>query len=264
MLTASCPDYSLIKKKIALILQLPTVPDVQGAMAKVMAATGTRSSVGPLERITNCPSEGRYGAMVRRYTRPHTPMTVVEVGINKGYLIAEVLHALGFRGPKTKKGSALFNALNDTNTKALRKEASKLSKFAVDGIFSQLCGACRDCTHESQDFEGDDVPIGNVTFIGFDGQKDLVEHAQQYFTGDEFKGVTFDLRHGVVSDKAGTAFFCGVSQPGFVYADELARIVESAARCNYTWYDKMPGVAVQGVYDGFCRMRPTLHLLPRS
>jgi hypothetical protein len=93
-----------------------------------------------------CASEGKYLAMMRA-EYPNRSWLVVDVGVNKGYIIGSCLMALG----------APSGVMSQTYQQALKFASNR------DQSKNHLCGTCDNC-HESRSTLGDSSRVSGASF----------------------------------------------------------------------------------------------------
>ncbi len=107
------------------------------------------------ERIeaTGCASEGEYLALMRA-DEPNRHWLVVDVGVNKGYVLGSCLMALG---------------ASEKVMKEIEREAVAYAKIGAPERKNEppLCGTCENCK-EKRATVGDASPVAGARLVGFD------------------------------------------------------------------------------------------------
>jgi hypothetical protein len=149
---------------------------------------------GEVIRTLGCANEGKYLAMMRA-EHPNRDWLIVDVGVNKGYVIGSCLMALG--------------ALGDLNPSIYR---SAVQYAAVHGNSrSHLCGTCGNC-HENRSNHGDGSPVRSARVVGFDINGANVKFVNQFYASQSAPMIPFpfkvDVQHCGLAAEASQMSVC--------------------------------------------------------
>ena len=158
----------LLSVSFALILLGPTENKMPNDAQHDNRQVSTKCLNVPLRSDENmrpigCSSEGTYLAEMRA-VHPNRDWVVVDVGMNKGYVLGTMLMALGYR---------------DRLNMAIFREVERFTNKSI--VTSPTCGTCGNCK-ERRATEGDDSPVKSISLIGFDINRPNVEFATHFFS----------------------------------------------------------------------------------